>query len=65
MSLAKCPFCASPAKVRQGAWNFYVECLSKDCWCAVGLCTIQGEVGGIFETEKEAEDAWNMRRPTS
>jgi Lar family restriction alleviation protein len=49
-ALLPCPFCGSPARLRDDKWNaaYEVECNNPDC-------------GPIRKTEAEAIEHWNRR----
>jgi hypothetical protein len=61
--LKPCPFCGYAAGIGDGGGKFYVQCLSPDCFAAMGErydCDAMPE--HAFDSAEAAAAAWNRRR---
>ena len=70
ITLKPCPFCGGKAKVLEGTTSnifghlFYDYCVKcTDCSAFLGLYQVgdSAEFGLLYDTEKEAIEAWNTR----
>lgn len=64
-SLLPCPFCGGEAAISGSDWNgpqFYVHCLTDDCYCCVGEGYDRDACPDhCFSSESDAAKAWNRR----